>query len=118
MIFDGCWHRSTIRVETVAVRGTREQIASMHTFPMRYAAVASGLLIAAGSLRAQQASDARLGRAKAAVDRIRTDDIVRDVSYLASDANMGRRTPFPGLASPGYDSAAAFTNQWIAEKGL
>src|SRR4051812_14837495 len=86
----------------------------MHTPSMRYSAVVSVLLIAAGSLRAQPSSDARLARAKAAVDLIRADDIVRDVSYLASDANMGRRTPFPGLASPGYDSAAAYVARFLA----
>src|SRR3954464_12750051 len=85
----------------------------MHTFPTRYSAVASGLLIAVSSLRAQPSSDARLARAKAAVDLIRADDIMRDVSYLASDANMGRRTPFPGLASPGYDSAAAYVARFL-----
>jgi hypothetical protein len=62
----------------------------------------------AGSLGAQSSPAARLARTKAASDRIRAEDILRDVSYLASDANMGRRTPFPGLASPGYDSAAAY----------
>jgi hypothetical protein len=85
----------------------------MHTFRTRSLAVASGLLVAVGSLGAQQA-DARLARTKAAVDRIRNDDILRDVSYLASDANMGRRTPFPGLASPGYDSAAAYVARFLA----
>src|SRR5215217_2089472 len=85
----------------------------MHTFPTRYLAIASGLLIAASTLDAQQPTDARLARAKAAADRIRTDDIVRDVSYLASDANMGRRTPFPGLASPGYDSAASYVARFL-----
>jgi hypothetical protein len=86
----------------------------MHTFPTRCSAVVSGLLIAVGSLRAQPSSDARLARTKAAVDLIRADDVVRDVSYLASDANMGRRTPFPGLASPGYDSAAAYVARFLA----
>ena len=84
------------------------QIASMHRSLTRYVAVASALLIGTGSLRAQPSPDARLARTKTAVGRIRAEDILRDVGYLASDANMGRRTPFPGLASPGYDSAAAY----------
>jgi hypothetical protein len=36
-----------------------------------------------------QSQDARLNAAKAAAERIRSDDILRDVSYFASDANMG-----------------------------
>src|SRR6185503_12015823 len=79
----------------------------------RYAAVASGLLIGAGSLCAQS-PDPRLAQTKAAVDKIRAEEILRDVSALASDANMGRRTPFPGLASPGYDSAAAYVARFLA----
>jgi len=78
----------------------------------RYFAIASGLLIV-GSLGAQPSPAARLARTKAAADRIRAEDILRDVSYLASDANMGRRTPFPGLASPGYDSAAAYVARFL-----
>jgi hypothetical protein len=90
----------------------------MHTLFTRHSAVATALVIAISSVGAQSSSDARLLRAKAAVDRIRTDDIVRDVSYLASDANMGRRTPFPGLASPGYDSAAAYVARFLTAMGV
>lgn len=57
----------------------------------------------------------RLALVKAAADRIRADDVLRDVSYLASDANMGRRTPFPGSPSPGFDSAAAYVARLLAE---
>src|SRR5687767_12239465 len=57
----------------------------------------------------------RLQRAKAAADQIRADDIRRDVTYLASDANMGRRTPFPDSPSPGYDSAAKYVARLLAE---
>ncbi|MEO7454750.1 MAG: M28 family peptidase [Gemmatimonadaceae bacterium] len=85
----------------------------MPNFTKRYLVIASALLIGASSLDAQQSANSRQVLAKAAVDRIRTDDIVRDVSYLASDANMGRRTPFPGLASPGYDSAAAYIARFL-----
>ena len=63
-------------------------------------------------------ADARLASAKAAVERIRADDILRDVSYLASDANMGRRTPFPGSPSPGYDSAAAYVAKFLRDAGV
>ena len=98
----------------VAGRSTSEQIVPMQTPPMRRSVVAIGLLIAAAPLGAQLSSGPRLARTKAAVDRIRADDILRDVSYLASDANMGRRTPFPGLASPGYDSAAAYVARFLA----
>jgi peptidase M28-like protein len=78
-----------------------------------FAVVASALLIAGSSLSAQSSAASRLASTKAAVDRIRADDILKDVSYLASDANMGRRTPFPGLASPGYDSAAAYVARFL-----
>src|SRR5688572_4085385 len=60
----------------------------------------------------------RLVRAKSAVERIRADDILPDVSYLASDANMGRRTAFPGSPSPGYDSAAAYVAKALRELGV
>ena len=79
-----------------------------------------GLLLAALCLGAapqaassQPATEARLRRTQAAAQRIRADDILRDVSYLASDANMGRRTPFPGLASPGYASAAHYIADFL-----
>jgi hypothetical protein len=84
----------------------------MHTFLTRYLAVASAL-ITTHSLSAQSSPASRLASTKAAADRIRAEDILRDVSYLASDANMGRRTPFPGLASPGYDSAAAYVARFL-----
>jgi hypothetical protein len=54
-----------------------------------------GFVIAIGAVGfvnarpAIQSQDARLNAAKAAAERIRSDDILRDVSYLASDANMG-----------------------------
>jgi hypothetical protein len=65
-----------------------------------------------------QSQDARLQAAKAAAERIRSDDILRDVSYLASDANMGRRTPHPGVPSPGYDSAAAYVARLLGQMGI
>jgi hypothetical protein len=78
-------------------------------------------LIAATSAAAQggrAATDNRLTQAKSAVARIRSDDILRDVSYLASDANMGRRTPFPGSPSPGFDSAASYVARLLGELGV
>lgn len=65
-----------------------------------------------------QSQDARLNAAKAAAERIRAEDILRDVSYLASDANMGRRTPHPGVPSPGYDSAAAYVAKLLGQMGV
>ncbi|HKS06058.1 MAG TPA: M28 family peptidase [Gemmatimonadaceae bacterium] len=63
-------------------------------------------------------SQDRLALVKSAADRIRSDDILRDVSYLGSDANMGRRTPFPGSPSPGYDSAAKYVAALLAQLGV
>jgi len=71
------------------------------------------LSVAPRAADAQSATDARVRRTKAAAQRIRAADILRDVSSLASDANMGRRTPFPGLASPGYDSAAHYVARFL-----
>jgi hypothetical protein len=71
----------------------------------------SGRLIA-------QVPATRLDSAKVAVERIRAEDIQRDVSYLASDANMGRRTPHPGVPSPGYDSAAAHVARLLGQMGV
>jgi hypothetical protein len=71
----------------------------MHKSLSTYVAIAS-TLSHRGSLGAQSSADARLARTKAAADRIRAEDILRDVSYLASDANMGRRTPPPVSRHP------------------
>lgn len=60
----------------------------------------------------------RLDQAKAAANRIRPDDILRDVSFLASDANMGRRTPFPDSPSPGYDAAAQYVARALGDLGI
>lgn len=76
------------------------------------------MIVTAHDASAQSSSDARLRRARAAAERIRADDILRDVSVLASDANMGRRTPFPGLASPGYDSAAHYVATFLRKAGV
>lgn len=76
------------------------------------------LFVALTSAPAQQTANQRLAQAKAAAERIRVEDIQRDVSYLASDANMGRRTPFPGLASPGYDSAAHYVAKFLKDMGV
>ena len=79
---------------------------------------AIGVVGFAAARPAIQAQDARLNAAKAAVERIRSEDILRDVSYLASDANMGRRTPHPGVPSPGYDSAAAYVARLLSQMGV
>ena len=64
------------------------------------------------------AQNPRLAAAKKAADLIRADEIRRDVDYLASDANMGRRTPHPGAPSPGYDSAAAYIAKRLKDLGI
>src|SRR5690242_9953372 len=88
----------------------------------RPALVLCTLLALAGSasaLHAVQAADRqRLEQVKAAAERIRTEDVLRDVSDLASDANMGRRTPFPGSPSPGYDAAAAYVARHLKDLGI
>ena len=66
----------------------------------------------------QTADRLRLDQVKAAAARIRADDVLRDVSDLASDANMGRRTPFPGSPSPGYDAAAAYVARHLRDLGI
>ncbi len=76
-----------------------------------------GALSGASALTAVQTTD-RLSQVKAAVERIRADDVLRDVSDLASDANMGRRTPFPDSPSPGYDSAAAYVAKHLRDLGI
>lgn len=80
--------------------------------------VAFVLAGASSSTSHAQTAAQRLAQTKSAVERIRADDILRDVSYLASDANMGRRTPFPELASPGYDSAANYVAKFLKEMGV
>ncbi|MEO7671143.1 MAG: M28 family peptidase [Longimicrobiales bacterium] len=82
--------------------------------------IATCALALFGCASAPRTTDAgdRLTRAKAAVSQIRDSDIRRDVSYLASDANMGRRTPFPGQPSPGYDSAAAYIANALRGMGV
>jgi hypothetical protein len=76
-----------------------------------------GSLACASTPPAAEPTD-RLDQVKAAAERIRADDVVRDVSYLASDANMGRRTPFPASPSPGYDSAAHYVARVLGELGV
>ena len=66
----------------------------------------------------QTADRLRLDQVKAAAARIRADDVLRDVSDLASDANMGRRTPFPGSPSPGYDAAAEYVARHLRTLGI
>ncbi len=85
-------------------------------------AIACGIITLAGCRSAPpltaQAPASRLASAKAAAERIRAEDILRDVSYLASDANMGRRTPHPGVPSLGYDSAAAYVARLLGQMGV
>ena len=75
-------------------------------------------LVAMASANPADAQDARLAAAKKAAEQIRAEEIRRDVDYLASDANMGRRTPHPGAPSPGYDSAAAYIAARLKTLGI
>jgi hypothetical protein len=87
----------------------------------RLAVVLCSAVLALGCASAAPNSEPpadRLARAKLATDAIRADDILRDVSYLASDANMGRRTPFPNSPSPGFDSAATYVARRLRELGV
>ncbi|MCC6241812.1 MAG: M28 family peptidase [Gemmatimonadaceae bacterium] len=84
----------------------------------RVALIALGVLSASHAAKAQSTADARLRLAQSAAERIRAADIQQDVAYLASDANMGRRTPFPGLPSPGYDSAAHYVARFLRSMGV
>ncbi len=59
------------------------------------------------------AQDARIARVRAAASTIVAAELMRDVSYIASDALLGRATP-----SPGFDSAAAFVARRIKSLGV
>jgi hypothetical protein len=52
-------------------------------------------------------------RVRAAADRITAEQLGRDLTYLSSDALLGRNTP-----SPGFDSAAAYIARRLARVGL
>lgn len=78
----------------------------------------AGALICVSAPDVLRAQDSRLAAAKKAADLIRAEDVRRDVDYLASDANMGRRTPHPGAPSPGYDSAAAYVAKRLKDLGI
>lgn len=67
-------------------------------------------LSAVPSARAQQA---RTLQVRAAAATIVAADLMRDVSYIASDAMMGRATPSPGL-----DSAAAYVIRQLKQLGI
>ena len=80
--------------------------------------LAAAACIATASAGAQSSPAARLAAAKKATEQIRAEDVRLDVDYLASDANMGRRTPHPGAPSPGYDSAAAYIARRLKDLGV
>ena len=66
-------------------------------------------------------SDAAIGPPPldpAVVGALSMSRVRADVDFLASDANMGRRTPHPGVPSPGYDSAAAYIARRLKELGV
>lgn len=90
-------------------------------YGLRVTACATLLALACGvaaPLALQTTERQRLEQVKAAVAHIRAEDVLRDVTDLASDANMGRRTPFPGSPSPGYDAAAAYVARHLKELGI
>jgi hypothetical protein len=71
--------------------------------------------IAAATTQCAAASSqqSQAGDLKRAAETILAADILRDVSVIASDANMGRATP-----SAGYDSAAAYIARSLAQLGI
>jgi peptidase M28-like protein len=75
--------------------------------------IQSILLILALPLPARAQQSALPAPVRAAADLITGDKILRDASYLASDALRGRDTPSPGL-----DSAAAFLIRRLTELGV
>lgn len=83
-----------------------------------YVAVGATAALLAALPNPLAGQDSRLAAAKQAADLIRADEIRRDVDYLASDANMGRRTPHPGAPSPGYNSTAAYVARRLKELGI
>ena len=52
-------------------------------------------------------------RVRAAVETVRAADLMRDATYLASDALRGRATPSPGL-----DSAQAYVVSELTRLGV
>ncbi len=78
--------------------------------PYRVAA----LLLAVSPLVAPLAAQATLdARVRAAAEGIMAADLMRDVSFIASDALKGRSTPSPGL-----DTAAAYVVQRLTQLGV
>ena len=81
------------------------------TRPALVAAVTSaGLLALAAVIHAQQAPRLPL---RAAAETITAADLLRDVTYLASDELAGRGTP-----SPGQDLAAAYVEKALRDAGI
>jgi hypothetical protein len=76
---------------------------------MTHRLAAALALLAAGDLAAQRRPDPRV---EAAARTIVAADLMRDATYLASDALRGRATPSPGL-----DSAAAYVVRALARMG-
>src|SRR5262245_59682646 len=76
-------------------------------------AIQSILLILTLPLASVAQQSALPAPVRAAADLITADKLLRDATYLASDALRGRDTPSPGL-----DSAAAYVIRRLTELGL
>src|SRR5262245_13873120 len=74
------------------------------------AVIASACVTAAAASQAGRASHLSL---RAAAETITAADLLRDITYLASDALAGRGTP-----SPGQDLAAAYVEKTLRETGI
>jgi Predicted aminopeptidases len=73
--------------------------------------VAVALLASAAQALAAQPS--RIARVRAAAETIVAADLMRDVTYIASDALLGRATPSPGL-----NSAQAYVVRRLTQLGV
>lgn len=69
--------------------------------------------LAAISVQPAVAQSQRVAQVRAAANTIVSDNLMRDVSYIASDAMRGRATPSPGL-----DSAAAYVVRRLQQLGV
>ncbi len=78
-----------------------------------FAVMMAGALVSLATLSLLDAQDTRIALMKRAAESILGSDIHRDVSVIASDANMGRATP-----SPGFDSAAAYIARTLRQLGI
>ena len=81
-----------------------------HRLAFTVALTCAALLTAADIIHAQRAARLSL---RAAAETITAVDLLRDITYLASDELAGRGTP-----SPGQDLAAAYVEKGLREAGI